>query len=455
MSREHIKQALTERRDRKMIKKILTGLLCAALLLSGLATAENVVETLPTTAPMPKPEIEKNEYGFTDLSVFYEGMEDCWNYQMPGFSKTETERLPEAQRRWDEGARPESSILNLTEHVKLSLVELPKEQYEGESWFLLLPYSELTDEELLQVVDAFGQMGIRIDAPMVNWHNCMRGGGCEAGLRSLTEEEEDRFSSIGELYTRSGLRPETPFTALVTDDGLGYVTLDEEEYSGLDMVTFEPARRITDEELLQMYALYFDEPAAAPGKMAEYETQLRKEMSNLLGMPLSAKRTAGEDVWRANEWDAYETDRMIYNTQFGEVGGKERTWSGSIDVDTGKLTSARVTIDDRYYKDSDMYPDVHMDPWDARWEEMARETVASLRIDGEKGIIKVQNQGTYSINRVESAEVRVWMEDGGVYSVTIAFMFEHPVEIEYQDAISYAGQVDIWTDIVNGEMKER
>ena len=61
MSREHIKQALTERRDRKMIKRILTGMLCAALLLSGFAAAENVVETLPTTAPMPKPEIEKNE----------------------------------------------------------------------------------------------------------------------------------------------------------------------------------------------------------------------------------------------------------------------------------------------------------------------------------------------------------------------------------------------------------
>ena len=176
-----------------MMKRILTGLLCAALLLSGLAAAENVVETLPTTAPMPKPEAENNEYGFTDLSVYYADMEDCWNYQMPGFSATEIERLPEAQRRWDEGARPESSILNLMENVKLSLVELPMEQYEGESWFLLLPYSELTDEELLQVVDAYGQLGIRFDASMVNWHNCMRGGGCENGLRSLTDEEEERY----------------------------------------------------------------------------------------------------------------------------------------------------------------------------------------------------------------------------------------------------------------------
>ena len=455
MSREHIKQALTERRDRKMIRRILTGLLCAALLLSGFAAAENVVETLPTTAPMPKPEIEKNEYGFTDLSVFYEGMEDCWNYQMPGFSKTETERLPETQRHWDEGARPESSILNLTEHVKLSLVELPKEQYEGESWFLLLPYSELTDEELLQVVDAFGQLGIRIDASMVNWHNCMRGGGCEVGLRSLTEEEENRFSSIGELYTRSGLRPETPFTASVTDDGLGYVTLDEEEHCGLDMVTFEPARRITDEELLQMYALYFDEPAAAPGKMAEYETLLRKEMCNLLGMPLSAKRIDEEFVYPANENDAYETDRTVYSTQFEETGGAGGRWYGTVDIDTGKLTRADFSVNYKYFEDFQVYSDIRMDPWDARWEKMAMETLASLRTDGEKGIVKVQNQGAFFYGRMECVKVHVCMEDGGVYNVTIAFMFDQPVEIEYQDAISYAGNVNCWTDIINGEMKEK
>ena len=437
-----------------MMKRILTGLLCAALLLSGLAAAENVVETLPTTAPMPKPEAENNEYGFTDLSVYYADMEDCWNYQMPGFSATEIERLPEAQRRWDEGARPESSILNLMENVKLSLVELPMEQYEGESWFLLLPYSELTDEELLQVVDAYGQLGIRFDASMVNWHNCMRGGGCENGLRALTDEEEERYSSIGELYTRSGLRPATPFTASVKDDGLGYVTLDEEEHSGLDSLTFEPARRITDEELLQIYALYYNEPAVEPNKMAEYETLLRKELSSMLGMPLSAKRISEEGVYRANEWDSNETDRMVYDTQFNEVGGKGQHWGGSIDVDTGKLTRGFVTLDDRYYGDIDMYPDIRMDPWDTRWEEMARETVASLRADGDKGIVKVQNQGEHSIGRVEGAAVRVWMEDGSVYTVWIAFVFEHPAEVQYYDAIAIAGYDKSWSEIVNEEVQD-
>ena len=390
-----------------MMKRILTGLLCAALLLSGLAAAENVVETLPTTAPMPKPEAENNEYGFTDLSVYYADMEDCWNYQMPGFSATEIERLPEAQRRWDEGARPESSML-----------------------------------------------GIRFDASMVNWHNCMRGGGCENGLRSLTDEEEERYSSIGELYTRSGLRPATPFTASVKDDGLGYVTLDEEEHSGLDSLTFEPARRITDEELLQIYALYYNEPAAEPNKMAEYETLLRKELSSMLGMPLSAKRISEEGVYRANEWDSNETDRMVYDTQFNEVGGKGQLWGGSIDVDTGKLTRGFVTLDDRYYGDIDMYPDIRMDPWDTRWEEMARETVASLRADGDKGIVKVQNQGEHSIGRVEGAAVRVWMEDGSVYTVWIAFVFEHPAEVQYYDAIAIAGYDKSWSEIVNEEVQD-
>ena len=266
-------------------------LVLSMMLLFTAAAAENTVEILPTAAPMPDLVLENNPYAFEDLSAYYEGE---WEYQTPALTALEKERFSDAQGRWDEGERPGSSILNLTENVQVALIQLPAEQYEGESWFLILPNREMTDTELLQLADAYGQLGIIFDPGMVSWHNCMRGGGIEHALRSFREEESERYSSIGGQFIRSGLRPKTPFTASVMDDGLGFVTLDEETFNGLGGFTFYPARRLTDEELLQLYALRNKEPAAEPDEMARYENQIRQEMHDLLGMPLSAIRSNEE-----------------------------------------------------------------------------------------------------------------------------------------------------------------
>ena len=83
--------------------------------------------------------------------------------QLPAFTENEKARFAEAQRRWDAGERPGDSILNVTENIRVSLVRLPAEQYDGHSWFLFMPYEELTDGELLQIADAFGL----VDSPML------------------------------------------------------------------------------------------------------------------------------------------------------------------------------------------------------------------------------------------------------------------------------------------------
>ena len=100
---------------------------------------------------MPDLVLENNPYAFEDLSAYYEGE---WEYQTPALTALEKERFSDAQGRWDEGERPGSSILNLTENVQVALIQLPAEQYEGESWFLILPNHEMTDTELLQLADA-------------------------------------------------------------------------------------------------------------------------------------------------------------------------------------------------------------------------------------------------------------------------------------------------------------
>ena len=425
-----------------MIRKICTLALCAVMVLPVLAMAENTVEILPTTPPMPRPEVETNPYGADDLTAYYEDYGD--EYALPSLTASERERLPEIQRRWESGERPESSILNLTEQVHVSLIQLPPEQYEGEPCFLLLPNRDLTDEELLQVVDAYGQLGLTLDPDALSWHNCMRGGGIEVGVRSFRGDEDERRSELTGLYTRVGLRPEMPFTDLVADEGVGRVTLDEEDFNGLNEFRFRPARRLTDEELLQLIALDQGDIGATPEELSGYETQLRQELHLLLGMPLSARRGAYEAVEPFNSGNTYGDSRMAYSSSFTEVGDRGVRWHGSIDIVTGKLIEGSVDLDDRYYTDSLMVSDIRMDPWDKKWADIAVEAVTAHSVFEESGITEIQNWSETNLNELQGLEVRIVMADGGVYRAEISYTLEKVMTLRYNDAVSMTAEDDYY-----------
>lgn len=425
-----------------MIRKIYTLALCAAMALPVLAAAENTVEILPTTPPMPRPVVETNPYGADDLTAYYEDYGD--EYALPALTASERERLPEIQRRWEGGERPESSILNLTERVHVSVIQLPPEQYEGEPCFLLLPNRDLTDEELLQVVDAYGQLGITLDPNTLSWHNCMRGGGIEVGIRSFRGDENERRSELTGLYTRAGLRPETPFTDLVIDDGVGRVALDEEDFNGLEGFRFRPARRLTDEELLQLIALDQGDMTATPEELSGYETQLRQELHLLLGMPLSARRGTYEAVEPFDSGNAYGDSRMAYSSSFTEVGGTGRRWRGSIDVATGRLIEGSVDLDDRYYTDGLMVSDIRMDPWDEKWASIAVEAVTAHSNMEESGITEIRTWSETNLNELQGVEVRIMTSDGGVYRAEISYVLEEVMMLRYNDAVSVAAEDDYY-----------
>ena len=426
-----------------MIRKICTLALCAVMVLPPLAMAENTVEILPTTPPMPRPVVEANPYGADDLTAYYEDYGD--EYALPALTASERERLPEIQRRWESGERPESSILNLTERVHVSVIQLPPEQYEGEPCFLLLPNRDLTDEELLQVVDAYGQLGITLDPDALSWHNCMRGGGIEVGIRSFRDDERERRSELTGLYTRAELRPETPFTALVMDDGVGRVTLDEEDFNGLDEFRFRPARRLTDEELLQLIALDQGDIGATPEELSGYETQLRQELHLLLGMPLSARRGANESTGSSTE---YGDIRANYDTTFTEVGGTGRMWRGVLDMATGRLIEGSVTL----ISPSNAIPsDIRMDPWDEKWASIAVEAVTAHSTFEESGITEIRNWSETKLNELQGVEVRVVMADGGVYRVEISYTLEKVMALRYNDAVSIAAEDEYYANMMTME----
>ena len=57
-----------------MTKRGLILTLCMVMLLPATGIMENIVEVLPTTAPMPDLVLEANPYAFENLSAYYEGV---------------------------------------------------------------------------------------------------------------------------------------------------------------------------------------------------------------------------------------------------------------------------------------------------------------------------------------------------------------------------------------------
>ena len=422
-----------------MTGKRMIAALCA-LLLPLTAAADNAIELLPTTPPMPEAVPEAGMFSFEDLDPFYEPYRAYLPYRLPEMSSSESARFTKIQARLEAGEKPESSVLNKLEDVTVSLILLPPEQYEWESWYLILPCRELTDSELLQVAGAFREAGIRFSTDMLNWRNCMRGGAIME-TREWKGDERQRYFSLGEQFNRSGLRPETPFTASVEDDGIGRVWLadDPDAFCGPEYFSFLPARRLTDEELLQIYALDNPEPAVQPDEINKYETMLRRELSQRLGMPASAVHTLNSDY--SGPSDNYWGDsRTVYSACFEDAGSyPSHSWLGEIDLSTGKLIQAMTDPDPRVLQSPEQRTDIRMDPWDPRWSETAREAVAAMCTDPAVEIARVQPWRESYLNQYTwCAEIRVILTDGAVYQVDISYLTGTIVMLNYYDAESAA-----------------
>ncbi len=449
------------------MKRMLAFSLCLALLLPGMATAENTVEILPTTPPAPVIVIEENDYAFEDMEPFFQNAiaqgyttDGNFNYELTRLSPEELEKLPDIQAAYDAGKRPEESVLNKAEEVHVSLITLPPEQYEGESWFLILPNRAMTDEELLQVVDAFAQIGEKLNPDALTWHNCMRMPVGETPMRGFRGDERERYQSIRELYTRGGLRPETPFTRLPGDDGVGVIGLYEEDFNGLDELRFYPARRLTDEELLQLFQFIFGEPAAPAEEMAAYEAQLRKLMNQQMGMPLTAKRT-GESLQKANDSNVFGDTRECYSCHFVEAGGQKREWNGFMDIATGTLIGATSYPDMSWLNgETQMYSDVRLNPFDQVWADRARAFVVDMLPEGDANIDRVELCGESTMNALYYPCVRVWMKDGSCYRPELLYAIDAVGFLRFDDAESiqledhYYHHVSPLMDMERGESNE-
>ncbi len=393
--------------------------------------AENVVVALNTLAPTPTEPIALyvepvNPYEI-DLESYYANIP---NFLLDG----EAAQFAKAQKRWDDGERPETSILDLTENVSVGVYALPEEQYQGEKAFLLLPDRELTDEECLQIVDAYAQLGLSFDPANVSWRNCMRGGSIEC-TRSWAGDEAERFSSLTELYKRSSLRAQTAFTVLPGDDGLGEIPVNPDDYNGLDGFRFWPARRMTDNEILQIVAKWTGDVTLSAGEYAALESQARLCLNQYVGMELSAERTS-EGVAVESDFCVWGKDRPMYHAQFRPVAEDHpiNAWTAYIDMETNELIHAVSYCTFR------PYCDVHEDPFSDKWRSIALNWLSEHRALPVEGVT-VECMGEDWLQECGyGASFRVLLADGSSYTLRFHFEDGSLHDAEYSDAIRTASE---------------
>ena len=401
------------------MKKWLLLLLIVVLPIVGAAAQENEVVALPTVAPLETVEVSGDtDYSAASLKEYYDTSYYGWegeNYQAPYMTAAERERAGKLLAAYQAGERPRQNVLNKLENAVVGVYTLNPEDYEGETLFTIIPVDPLTDEQILEIIDAFAQCGLTFDPEALSWQNCMRGGGIEVS-RFMQEEERERWQILTDLYIRQGFVSEAPYTPLVSDDGLGIATLDPDSYCGMEEFCFFPCRRMTDDELLA-YAIYTESGDPAEySNYAAYEKQLRLELTRLLGAPLVMTRL-DESVCRMGDCSVNYDDEKVYYAAFLTPDGTQ--YSGYLDIDTKQVLMAN-----QWNAGSLVYSDLYLDPFDEKWLDIAKDAVTNARGDG-MVIRSVESYGeTWLQDAGHGVSVRVTMEDGSYYNVRIAYQNE-------------------------------
>ncbi|HNW87688.1 MAG TPA: hypothetical protein PLP25_00625 [Candidatus Limiplasma sp.] len=409
------------------MKKWFLILLALTLPVTGAIAQENQVVALPTVAPVSQVAVTQTaDYSLGSMAEYYASTAvEGDDYQSPQMTADEKSRAKTLLTAYQAGERPASSVLNKLDNVVVGVYALKPEDYEGVTLYVLLPVNPLTDEQILEVIDAFAACGQTFDPDALSFQNCMRGGGSSSS-RYMQEEERDRSNVLRDLYIREGFTSKAAFTPLVSDDGLGLVTLDADAYCGLDKFPFFPARAMTDDELLS-YIIYTEEGDPTEyGHYAAYEKQLRLELTRLVGAPMVLTRQ-DENMGVMGDFDTSYDDEKVYCASFMSMDGTN--YWGCLDVDTNQMLSGNVSK-----KNNLLYSDLHLNPFDPKWLDIAKATVAKARGDN-MAIRTAESCGEVWLSEAGfGVLVNVIMADGSYYAIQLAYQDESVYDVFTYDS---------------------
>ncbi len=349
-----------------MKKKMLSLVFALLLPACALAVVEGVVEEAPPVemevAAAPEvsylpdasyyaydtwlPEWENDEEWTQSHTNDGEMYEDV--YQNPRMTAGEAKRalrLLEAYKA-GETAYTGESVLEKMENVVVGVYALNPDEYDGETVFTLLPGPQMTDEQLLAVIDAHAQLGLEFDPEKLSYRNCARGGGIETN-RFFVEEERTRYEMMAKKIRRGIIATDAAYEGMLRNP-----TLDSAYFCGMSDFSIKPYRSMTDEELMSLLMSIGVKDETATTDFDGIERRSRDVLRRTVGTPLSMELSNvnieggyiptlyNAECERGWAWDA--EGRASYGATFTyhTADGVSAFANISFDMETDELVSA-------------------------------------------------------------------------------------------------------------------
>lgn len=339
---------------------------CAALLAlltpaCALAVTEGVVESAPPVAVMEW--AARTQEGYLPLAG-NEGEEPAWEEEeiylepepfdygnmitSPRLTRGETMRARRLLERYEAGEATGdgASVLEAQKNVRAGVYRLDPDAYDGEGVLLLLPGVMLSDEQLLAIIDAYHQLGLRFDPDALDERNCVRG---TASGRSLTQEEWERCDRI-RLQIETGVLD----AKAIDPDAVFHVQVDMRYHYGSYGVGNEaivfPYRRMTDGEIAAYLVLIGTKCELEGLDTVLLERAAREQLTGRMGCPLSMELSSfGHKQWY-RPWDRQKREpeelrkSVTLAFHFEQEDGEAGSARAILDSESGKMLSLDVDL---------------------------------------------------------------------------------------------------------------
>lgn len=310
------------------------ALLAVSLLPLPALASENVVEsapqlTLPAESPEPDRTLSRADAAYLPLKQIIpargtvSGEEQLFFPQLTDAELKRAQELLAATETGQEIPSAGTAPANGSGTASVSVYPLNPDDFDGETFYVILPSCPLDDGMLQSLISSFGRLGIPFDPDALNFRNCSRGVSYGSSTRTLSMEENERLQTIRRLIHRGILTRET-----VPQETNCLISWTEWTGQTFDFCLY-PYRSMTDDELA---ALAFARDTVWEADPDSVEMNARKFARSMMNLPLSM--TAATESAHACGATEYENGfEFIYaDGKSGRTALAERTEPVSLTV---------------------------------------------------------------------------------------------------------------------------
>lgn len=349
----------------------------------------------------------------------------------------EIKRLKELIKAYAKGTRPQEKAPFLPGEGGFAIIPLDPLEYAGMTEYYILPETELSDQELLMLIDYGADNGTPFNEDAISTKNCIRGNNTDTN-RYLSAGESERRDILLRRVMMEGLRTASsePTIQTLPVSGVAGIRLNPKKFSNMDAFHLYPIRELTDEELLQsLYLDYMDKytylvPSSVNGldPVAD-EKRVRSFLMETMGMPMAAESTTLSYKQKVATGEVHL--HAYFKTAL--INGRETDYMIILQKSSGDILYAlRLTANQAnpYSIHTLDPPQPEVDLNDPKWNDIAKETVSRLTQTPITNIT-VNDVSFMGDDRDPAVEALVSLNNGGSYIIFILLSTEKAASVQY------------------------